>query len=226
MMCSWHPWIYSTPFRRAPTFSWPLVSLRTARNMSLGRWLLVACFSSVKNHNVSGPHLLPNVTTHAQKSLCNPRTVLHRTKNHFQYQIWVGDVTFVSFFCDKKIWRVTFVTFLGRMWRSRTRKYFFNLWRFLSHPSRKTSHFGTAGTKLFWTGKMWRFGLDWKMHFSSRLRFLTYLGSVKREGHLGYYAGRRTDFRDKKSSDFSGEIFRERNYYPRTGFSGSNPGSI
>jgi len=29
----------------------------------LGRWLLVACFSSVKNHNVSGPHLFPNVTT-------------------------------------------------------------------------------------------------------------------------------------------------------------------
>jgi len=39
----------------------------TARSMSLGRWLLVACFSSVKNHNVSGPHLFPSVTTHAQK---------------------------------------------------------------------------------------------------------------------------------------------------------------
>ena len=33
-------------------------------------------------------------------------------------------------------------------------------------------------------------------------------------------AGRRTDFWDKKSSDFSGEIFRERNYCPRTAFSG------
>ena len=33
------------------------MSLRPARDMSLGRWLLVACFSSVKNHNVSGPHL-------------------------------------------------------------------------------------------------------------------------------------------------------------------------
>ena len=39
-------------------------------------------------------------------------------------------------------------------------------------------------------------------------------------------AGRRTDFRDKKSSDFSGEIFRERNYCPRTAFSGSNSWSI
>ena len=40
------------------------------------------------------------------------------------------------------------------------------------------------------------------------------------------YAGRRTDFRDQKSSDFSGEIFRERNYCPRTAFSGSNSCSI
>jgi len=35
----------------------------TARSMSLGRWLFVACFSSVKNHNVSGPHRFPSVTT-------------------------------------------------------------------------------------------------------------------------------------------------------------------
>ena len=35
----------------------------TARRMILGRWLLVACFSSVKNHNVSGPHLFPSFTT-------------------------------------------------------------------------------------------------------------------------------------------------------------------
>jgi len=40
------------------------------------------------------------------------------------------------------------------------------------------------------------------------------------------YAGRRTDFWDKKSSDFSGQIFRERNYCPRTSFSGSNSCSI
>ena len=33
-------------------------------------------------------------------------------------------------------------------------------------------------------------------------------------------AGRRTDFRDKQSRDISGEIFLERNYCPRTGFSG------
>ena len=63
--------------------SGPLMSLQPARDMSLGRWLLVACFSSVKNHNVSGPHLFPSVTTHAKKSLCFPRTVLHEQKNHF-----------------------------------------------------------------------------------------------------------------------------------------------
>ena len=57
------------------------------------------------------------------------------------------------FFRWQKMWRVTFVTLLGRMWRSRTRIFFFNLWRFLSHPSRKTSHFGPASTKLFWTGR-------------------------------------------------------------------------
>jgi len=54
--------------------------LRPARNMSLRRWLLVACFSSVKNHNVLGPHLFPSVTTHAKKSFCLPRTDLHRAK--------------------------------------------------------------------------------------------------------------------------------------------------
>jgi len=52
----------------------------TGRSMILGRWLLVACFSSVKNHNVSGPHLFSSVITHAKKSRCLPRTVLHRAK--------------------------------------------------------------------------------------------------------------------------------------------------
>jgi len=39
----------------------------TAQRMSLVRWLLVACFWSVQNHNVSGSHLFPSVTTHAKK---------------------------------------------------------------------------------------------------------------------------------------------------------------
>jgi len=39
-------------------------------------------------------------------------------------------------------------------------------------------------------------------------------------------AGSRTDFWDKKSSDFSGEIFRGRNYCPRTACSGQKIRSI
>jgi len=42
---------------------------------------------------------------------------------------------------------------------------FFNLWRFLSHPSRKTSHFGPAGTNLFWTGRNVTIRLGWKHVF-------------------------------------------------------------
>jgi len=62
------------------TLSGPPMLLRPAQNMSLGRWLLVACFSRLKNHNVSGPHLFSSVTNTPKKSLCLPRTVLHRTK--------------------------------------------------------------------------------------------------------------------------------------------------
>ena len=82
MVCSWHSWIYSTP-RRTPTFSWPLMSLRPARDMSLGRWLLVACFSSVKNHNVSGLHLFVSFTTRQRNPFATPRTVLQRSKKSF-----------------------------------------------------------------------------------------------------------------------------------------------
>ena len=74
------PWSFISAFEGADTLSGPPMSLRPARSMSFGRWLLVACFSSVKNNNGSGPHLFPSVTTHAKKSLCLPRTVLHRAK--------------------------------------------------------------------------------------------------------------------------------------------------
>jgi len=64
--------------------SGPLMSLRPSRDMSLGRWLSVACFSSVKNHNVSVPHLFPSFTLHAKKI---PLPPLGRSyseqKNHF-----------------------------------------------------------------------------------------------------------------------------------------------
>jgi len=48
-------------------------------------------------------------------------------------------------------------------------------WRFLSHPSRKTSHFGPAGTKLFWTGRNMtiRLGLKNTFLFTSQICHLT-----------------------------------------------------
>jgi len=48
---------------------------------------------------------------------------------------------------------------------------FFKLWRFLSHPSRKTSHFCPAGTKLFWTWRNVTIRLG-RTLISSRLRFV------------------------------------------------------
>ena len=55
----------------------------TARRMSLGRWLLVACFSSVKTHNVRGL-IFFLVSLHTpKKSVCLSRTVPHEKKIHF-----------------------------------------------------------------------------------------------------------------------------------------------
>ena len=41
---------------------------------------VVACFSSVKNHNVLGPHLFPSFTTCQKNPFVTPRTVLQRAK--------------------------------------------------------------------------------------------------------------------------------------------------
>jgi len=60
MACSWLSWKYSAPFGWPATFSWPLMSLRTRPKTSAWRWLLIACFFSVKNHNVLGPHVFPS----------------------------------------------------------------------------------------------------------------------------------------------------------------------
>ena len=80
MSWTWHSRIYSGIVGCVFPFLNPLVSLRPAQNMSLGRWLLVACFSSVKNHNVSGPHLFPSFTTCQKNPFATPRTVLQRAK--------------------------------------------------------------------------------------------------------------------------------------------------
>ena len=55
----------------------------TSPKYEVGKVPLVACFSSVKNHNVSGPHLFPSFSTHAKKIPLTPRTVLHWAKNPF-----------------------------------------------------------------------------------------------------------------------------------------------
>jgi len=74
MTCSWHSRNYSMPFGWAATFTGPLMSLRPARDMRLERWFLVACFSSVKNNNVSGNFFFDTPRTvlqRAKKLLCN-----------------------------------------------------------------------------------------------------------------------------------------------------------
>jgi len=52
----------------------------TSPRYELGKVVIVACFSSVKNHNVSGPHLFPSFTTRQRNPSTTPRTVLQRAK--------------------------------------------------------------------------------------------------------------------------------------------------
>jgi len=72
------PWSFISAFEGADTLSGPQISLKPAQNMSLERWLLVACFSSVKNHNISGLHLFAIFTTRQKNPFATPRTVLQR----------------------------------------------------------------------------------------------------------------------------------------------------
>jgi hypothetical protein len=80
MSWTWHSRIYSGIVGCVFPFLNPLVSLWPTQNMSLGRWLLVACFWSVKNHNVSGPHLIPSFTTCQKNFFATPKTVLQGAK--------------------------------------------------------------------------------------------------------------------------------------------------
>jgi len=57
------------------------------------------------------------------------------------------------FFRWQKIWRVTFVTFLGRTWHSRTRKYFFQLVTFFVTFFPKNVTFLPRRYKMFLNGK-------------------------------------------------------------------------
>jgi len=93
----------------------------------------------------------------------------------FPFQIWVSDVTFVTFFGDKKC----DASHLSHFWEERDalahENTIFNFWRFLSHPSRKTSHFGPAGTKKNWTGRnvTIRLGLKHVFLFPSQMCYIS-----------------------------------------------------
>jgi len=110
---------------------------------------------------------------------------LTRISSQLPVSIWMSDVTFVTFFGDKKY----YASYLSHFWEEcdalAHENIFFNFRRFLSHPSRKTSHFGPAGTKKNWTGRNVTIGLGLKHVFLFPSSFVTYLGSVKHEGHLG-----------------------------------------
>jgi len=79
MACSWRSCKHCAPFGWPATFSWPLMSLRP--DMSLGRWLLVACFSNVKITPFRGL-IFFQFSPHTQNPFATPRTVLREQKNH------------------------------------------------------------------------------------------------------------------------------------------------
>ena len=76
-------------------------------------------------------------------------SVLAEFLSRFPSQIWVSDVTFVAFFNDHQCHALHLSHFWEECDALAHENMFFNLWRFLSYPFPKTSHFGPAGTKLF-----------------------------------------------------------------------------
>jgi len=111
----------------------------------------------------------------SRTSLSDYGSVLPRFLSSFPSQIWVSDFTFVTFFGDKQC----DASHLSHFWEEcdalAHENIFLSLWRFLSHPSRKTSHFGPAGTKLFWTGRNMtiRLGLKHNFVFPSQICHLS-----------------------------------------------------
>jgi len=86
----------------------------------------------------------------------------------------VSDVTFVTFFGDKQCDTLH----LSHFWEecdALAHEFFFLTCDVLSHPSRKTSHFGPAGTKLFETGRnvTIRLGLKHSYLFPSQICHLS-----------------------------------------------------
>jgi len=96
--------------------------------------------------------LIPSGTTRS-KQLYKSGSVLTEFLPRFLSQILVCDVTFVTFSGDKKCDALHLLHFWDEFDALAHENTIFNLWRFWSHLSPKTSHFGLAGTKLLWTGR-------------------------------------------------------------------------
>jgi len=103
----------------------------------------------------------------------------------FPSQIWVNDVTFVTFFGDKKC----DASHLSHFWAecdALAHNFFLLTCDVFCHILSENRHILAPPVQNFFEREeMWLFGWDWNKFLSSRLRFVTYLGSVKREGHLG-----------------------------------------
>ena len=96
---------------------------------------------------------------------------------------WVSDVTFVTFFGDKKCDASHLSHFLGKC---DALAHEILTWEVFCHILSEHRHVLAPPVQNFFEREeMWRFGWDWNMFFSSRLGFVTHLGSAKREGHLG-----------------------------------------
>ena len=80
-------------------------------------------------------------------------TTVHKSTYTDLILFWVSDVTFVTFFGDKQC----HASHLSHFWQECDalphENIFFNLWRFLSHPSRKKVTFWHRRYKTFWTGR-------------------------------------------------------------------------
>ena len=103
----------------------------------------------------------------------------------FPSQIWVSDVTFDTFFGDKKCDASHFSHFWEECDALAHENMFLTCDVFCHILPGKRHILAPPVQNFFEREEMWRFGWDWNMLFSFRLRFVTYLGSVKREGHLG-----------------------------------------
>jgi len=99
----------------------------------------------------------------------------------FPSQFWVSDVTFVTCLGDQKC----DASHLSHFWEEcdalAHENILFNLWRFLSHPSRKTSHFGTVGTKPFWTGR----NLTIRLGLKNAFLFPSQISHISRKREAG-----------------------------------------